>query len=217
MKLPIKDRTTAGQHLAQALSAYQDREDVLVLALPRGGVTVAHQVAKALNVKLDILLVRKLGCPGQKELAMGAIASGGLRVLNDDVVRLLAIPDKVIDEVAAEEQRELERRERAYRGEHSRPEIASKYIILVDDGIATGATMRAAIAALRQQNPAGIIVAVPVAPAKTIELLAGEADKVICLATPEPFTAIGNWYMDFSQVPDQQVNQILSQAWMDSS
>jgi putative phosphoribosyl transferase len=217
MELPIKDRTMAGQALAQALESYRDREAVVVLGLPRGGVPVAYEVAEALNARLDLILVRKLGTPGQEELAMGAIASGGIRVLNEDVVSSLRISDEAIEQVAAEEQRELERRERAYRGLRPRPEIARKCVVLVDDGVATGATMRAAIAALRQQNPARVIVAVPVAPPDTVEILRGEADEVIFLARPEPFMAISRWYTDFAQVSEEEVKQLLGKAWGNES
>lgn len=213
IELPIKNRLVAGQALARALEQYQDREDVLILGLPRGGITLACEVAKELNAKMDLILVRKLGTPGQEELAMGAIASGNTRVLNDNIVSSLHIPNEVIDEVAAREQEELERREQAYRGNRPRPEVINKHIILVDDGVATGATMRAAIAVLQQQNPASVVVAVPVAPLDTVEKLNRDADKVVCLATPEPFFAIGNWYVDFSQVSDEEVKQLLSKAW----
>ncbi|AOY90144.1 phosphoribosyltransferase [Marinobacter salinus] len=213
VKLPINNRIEAGQALARAMSRYRGREDLLVLGLPRGGVPVAYEIAADLNVQLDLMLVRKLGTPGQKELAMGAIASGGIRVLNDEIVGALGISDEAIERVASEEQQELERREQAYRGDRSRPEIEGKCIILVDDGLATGASMRAAIEALRLQNPSSIVVAVPVAPSDTIGKLSAEADDVICLATPEPFMAIGNWYRDFTQVSDQEVKQTLNKAW----
>lgn len=213
VELPIKNRIVAGQALARALESYRNRENVLILGLPRGGVTLAYEVARELNALMDLILVRKLGTPGQEELAMGAIASGGIRVLNENIVSSLYIPDEVIEEVATAEQQELERRERAYRGNRPRPEVTHKHVILVDDGLATGATMRAAIAALRQQKPASIVVAVPVAPFDTVEKLNSEADEVICLATPEPFMAIGNWYVDFSQVSDEEVKRLLSKAW----
>jgi putative phosphoribosyl transferase len=217
MELPIKDRTVAAQALAQALESYRDREDVVVLGLPRGGVPVAYQVAEHLNARLDLMLVRKLGTPGQEELAMGAIASGGIRVLNENVVSPLRISVEAIEQVAAEEKRELERREQAYRGDRPRPDITRKCVVLVDDGVATGATMRAAIGALRQQNPARVIVAVPVAPPDTVEMLRSEADEVICLATPEPFIAISKWYADFAQVSDEDVKQLLGKAWGNES
>ncbi|WP_417566907.1 phosphoribosyltransferase [Marinobacter sp.] len=213
VKLPIDDRIKAGRALALAMPRYRGREDILVLGLPRGGVPVAYEIAADLNAQLDLMLVRKLGTPGQKELAMGAIASGGIRVLNREIVEALGISDETIERVASEEQQELERRERAYRGDRPRPEIEGKCIILVDDGLATGASMRAAIEALRRQNPSGIVVAVPVAPPDTVGKLRREADDVICLATPEPFMAIGNWYRDFTQVSDEEVKQTLNKAW----
>ncbi|RRQ21003.1 phosphoribosyltransferase [Thiohalobacter thiocyanaticus] len=213
MKLPIENRRVAGDQLAEALADYRGRSDVIVLALPRGGVPVAYQIARTLGVALDIVLVRKLGTPGQRELAMGALASGGARVLNEDIVAGLDISDEVIEQTVAEEQRELERREQAYRGDRPRPDIAGRAVILVDDGLATGATMRAAVAALRSQQPARLVAAVPVAPAQTIAGLRREVDEVICLETPEPFMAIGQWYRDFGQVSDTEVRTLLQSAW----
>lgn len=208
----FRDRREAGQQLARKLSRYANRPDVVVLALPRGGVPVAYEVAKALSVPLDVFLVRKLGVPGYEELAMGAIASGGVRVLNDQVVNALGIPDNVIDAVASWEQQELERRERVYRGERPPPEVHGKTVILIDDGLATGATMQAAVRALRQQEPARIVVAVPTAAPETCEQLKAEADEVICAITPEPFYAVGLWYEDFSQTTDEDVRELLAQA-----
>jgi predicted phosphoribosyltransferase len=204
------DRTSAGRELANRLKDYADRSDVLVLALPRGGVPVAFEVAKELRAPLDVFLVRKLGLPGHEELAMGAIASGGIRVLNDDVVRNLGIRREVIDAVAAREQRELERRERQYRGDH-RPaaDPRGRIVILIDDGVATGSTMRAAIAALRRQNPARIVVAVPVASPDTCDELREEADEVVCLRRPRSFYAVGFWYRDFPQLTNEQVRDLL--------
>src|ERR671923_1235276 len=200
MKTPLfRDRREAGQLLAAKLAGYANRQDVLVLALPRGGVPVAYEVARALNAPLDVFLVRKLGVPGHEELAMGAVATGGVRVLNDQVVGGLRIPNYVIDAVAAQEQRELTRRERLYRGGRPPPDIRGRTVILVDDGLATGATMHAAIKALRQQQPARIVVAVPTAAPETCEALRAEVDEVICAITPEPFHAVGLWYEDFSQ------------------
>ncbi|MDT8388103.1 MAG: phosphoribosyltransferase [Thiogranum sp.] len=213
MKLPIESRRVAGDALAEALTAYRGRKDVIVLALPRGGVPVAYQIARALDVALDLMLVRKLGTPGQRELAMGALASGGALVLNQDIVASLGISEAVIEQAVAEEQPELDRREQVYRGERPRPDIAGQIIILVDDGLATGATMRAAVAALRSQQPARIVVAVPVAPAQTIAVLRREVDEVICPETPEPFMAIGQWYRDFTQVSDSEVKTLLDSAW----
>jgi putative phosphoribosyl transferase len=213
MELPIANREAAGQALAEALRAYRDRNDVIVLALPRGGVPVAMEVADALGAQLDLMLVRKLGTPGQKELAMGAIASGGGRVMNEGVVRALAISRQAIERVVEQESRELVRREQAYRGDRPWPDLADRYVILVDDGLATGATMRAAVEAVRAQEPAHIIVAVPVAPVDTIALLREQVDEVVCLAEPEPFQAIGLWYTDFSQVSDEEVRYMLGMAW----
>jgi putative phosphoribosyl transferase len=211
--IPFRNRLQAGRALGAALRAYRGRSDVLVLALPRGGVPVACEVADLLGSRVDLMIVRKLGTPGQEELAMGAIASGGVRVLNRDVIEPLQIPDHAIDEVERRERREIERREHAYRGQRPRPAVAGQCVILVDDGVATGATMRAAIAALRQQRPAKVVVAVPVAPPDTVDVLRSEADEVVCLATPEPFRAIGSWYMEFPQLTDEEVRTRLSQAW----
>ena len=198
--------------LAQKLAKYANRPDVIVLALPRGGVPVAYEVARALNAPLDVFLVRKLGIPGYEELAMGAIASGGVRVLNDQLVRALAIPDYVIEAVAQWEGKELARRERAYRGDRSPPDVRGRTVILVDDGLATGATMLAAVRALRQQQPGRIVVAVPTASPETCELLKGEADEVICAITPEPFRAVGFWYENFAQTTDDEVRDLLARS-----
>jgi len=213
MELPIKDRMTAGRALARAMDQYRERKDLLVLALPRGGVPVAFELAEGLSAPLDLMLVRKLGTPGQQELAMGAIASGGVRILNEELVSYLGVSPATIEQVAAREKEELERREQAYRGDRPWPGIAGKCVILVDDGVATGATMRVAIKALRRQNPKELVVAVPVAPPDTIAVLRREADDVVCLATPEPFTAIGLWYVNFSQVSDEEVKEQLARAW----
>ncbi len=208
MPILFQNRTEAGQMLGRELTAYTNHADLLVLGLPRGGVPVAFEVAKLLNAPLDICLVRKLGVPGNKELAMGAIASGGIRVLNQDLVNSLGISQKIIDEVAAEELRELQRRDRVYRGNRPQIEVKNRTIILVDDGIATGSTMRAAIATLRQQQPKTIIVAVPVASPTTCTQLKAEVE-VVCLKTPEPMYAIGICYADFSQTSDKQVCDLL--------
>jgi erythromycin esterase-like protein/predicted phosphoribosyltransferase len=205
----IGDRREAGRRLAEKLRAYADRPDVIVLALPRGGVPVAYQVARALHAPLDVFVVRKLGVPGYEELAMGAVATGGVRVLNRQVVERLGIPDSMIDTVAARELRELARRERLYRDGRPPPEIAGRTAILVDDGLATGATMYAAIEALRRQKPARIVVAVPVASADTCDEMRKVADDVICATTPEPFEAVGRWYRDFSQTTDEEVRELL--------
>ncbi len=211
MTTRFRNRAEAGHLLAQKLIAYAYRPDVLVLGLPRGGVPVAFEVAKALQVPLDIWLVRKLGVPTQKELAMGAIATGGVRVLNQEVVNWLGISDEVIDKVAAQEQQELERRNQVYRGNRPAPDVRNRTIILVDDGLATGSTMHAAITSLRQQQPDRIIVAVPVAPPSVYKDFKHEADEIVCLQTPELFHAIGVWYVDFSQTTDQEVRDLLEQ------
>lgn len=213
MELPVKNRKTAGQALAVALQKYGERDDVIVLALPRGGVPVAAEVAKALGAGLDLMLVRKLGAPGQRELAMGAIASGGNRVMNEGIVRGLNISEDDIAQVEKSERSELHRREQAYRGDRPRPELENRCVILVDDGLATGATMRAAVGAVRQDRPAYLVVAVPVAPSDTLAMLRDQVDDLICLAVPEYFRAIGLWYVDFSQVSDDEVRQILEEFW----
>jgi predicted phosphoribosyltransferase len=207
-----RDRIDAGKQLAARLSDYADRDDVLVLALPRGGVPVAYEVAKALHAPLDIFLVRKLGVPGHEELAMGAISTGGVRVINADVVDHLRIPARVIDAVVDAELRELERRERLYRGARAEPDVSGKTVILVDDGLATGSTMRAAVEALRQQNPARIVVAVPVSAPETCDEYRMGVDEIICAQTPEPFMGVGMWYRDFSQTTDEEVREILARS-----
>jgi len=209
---PFRDRREAGRLLAAQLGKYANRPDVIVLALPRGGVPVAYEVARQLGAPLDIFLVRKLGVPGYEELAMGAIASGGVRVLNDQLMGMLHIPDDIIDEVAAWEQRELMRREHLYRGERPPPDVRGRTVILVDDGLATGSTMQAAIKALRQQQPARIVVAVPTASPDVCEQLRSQADEVICAITPEPFHAVGLWYGDFSQTTDEEVRDLLARS-----
>ena len=208
----FKDREEAGRILAKELKEYANRPNVIVLALPRGGVPVASQVAEALNAPLDVFLVRKLGLPGHEELAMGAIASGGVRVLNEDVVQALNIPEAVIDAVAAREQQELKRRERAYRDGRPSPDLHGKTIILIDDGLATGSSMRAAVAGLKAQDAAKIVVAVPTAAPETCESFETEVDEIICASTPEPFYGVGLWYQDFSQTTDQEVRQYLAEA-----
>jgi putative phosphoribosyl transferase len=208
----FRDRTEAGRLLAGELTKYANRPDVIVLALPRGGVPVAYEVARALNAPLDVFLVRKLGLPEREELAMGAIASGGVRVLNEEVVRVLRVPDEVIEAVAAEEGEELRRRERLYRGDRPPPKVRGRTVILVDDGLATGSTMRAAVAALRQQHPARVVVAVPVGAPDTCAEFQEEADEVICARAPDPFYAVGLWYADFSQTTDEEVHDLLRRA-----
>jgi len=208
----FRDRREAGRALAENLAAYAHRPDVLVLALPGGGVPVAYDVARALGAPLDVFIVRKLGIPGHEELAMGAVATGGVRVLNEQVVHALNIPDHVIDAVTAWEQQELARRERLYRGDRPPPDVRGRTVILVDDGLATGASMHAAIAALRRQQPAHIVVAVPIAAPETCDALRAEVDDVVCAITPEPFHAVGLWYDDFSQTTDEEVGDLLARA-----
>jgi predicted phosphoribosyltransferase len=206
------DRAHAGRRLAARLTAYADCPDVLVLALPRGGVPVAYEVARALHAPLEVFLVRKLGVPGREELAMGAIATGGVRVLNDEVVQALGLTEEAIAAAAAAETRELERREGVYRGGRAFPNVAGRTVLLIDDGLATGTTMRAAVAALRKMGPARIVVAVPVASAATCAELAAEVDEVVCARTPEPFFAVGVWYDDFTQTTDDEVRDLLARA-----
>jgi predicted phosphoribosyltransferase len=206
------DRHDAGRQLAARLGEHAGRDDVLVLALPRGGVPVGYEVARALDAPLDVFLVRKLGVPGREELAMGAIASGGIRVLNDDVVQTLAIPPAVIDRVAAEEQVELARREREYRDDRPPPEMSGRVVIMVDDGLATGSTMRAAVLAVRARNPAAVIVAVPVGAPETCAAMNLVADETVCAYMPAQFAAVGLWYADFSQTTDDEVRNLLAAA-----
>jgi putative phosphoribosyl transferase len=208
----FQDRRDAGRQLAARLKAYANQPDVLVLALPRGGVPVAFEVAQALKAPLDVFLVRKLGVPGRQELAMGAIASSGVRVLNEDIVQMLGIGEQTIEKVAAEEQHTLEARERTYRGARPRPMVGGRTIILVDDGLATGASMRAAVKALRAQQPKRIVVAVPVAAPSTCNEFRAQVDEIICAETPEQFFAVGMWYHDFSQTTDKEVHELLERA-----
>jgi len=208
----FQDRADAGRRLAEKLRGYAGRSDVIVLGLARGGVPVASEVARALDLPLDVFIVRKLGVPGHEELAMGALASGGARLLDNTIVRQLRITEHDIRRITEAEQRELERRERLYRGDRPPPDIAGRTIILVDDGLATGASMRVAVAALRQEHPARIIVAVPIAPPETCDVLRREADGVVCAMTPEPFYAVGLWYEDFTQTTDEEVRDLLERA-----
>ncbi len=208
----FRDRTEAGRRLAEVLRPYAGSPNLLVLALPRGGVPVGYEVARALHAPLDVLLVRKLGVPGHEELAMGAIASGGVRIVSEDVTAMLGIPDRVIATVAAVEEKELQRREQLYRDGRPPPNVRGRVVILVDDGLATGATMRAAAAALRTQGPEWLVVAVPVAPPETCEALGAVADDVVCALSPEPFVAVGAWYDDFSQTTDDEVRVLLRKA-----
>lgn len=208
----FKNRSEAGRRLAEKLASYANRPDVGVLALPRGGVPVAFEVAHALGAPLDVFIVRKLGVPGHEEYAMGAIASGGVRVLNDEVVSAMRIPPHMIEAVARRELQELERREREYRGDRPPPDVHGKTVILVDDGLATGASMHAAVKALRQMQPGRLVVAVPTGSPQTCEQLRSEADEVICAIEPEPFHAVGLWYEDFSQTSDEEVRELLARA-----
>jgi putative phosphoribosyl transferase len=203
------DRTDAGRLLAKKLSHYADRTDVLILGMPRGGVPVAFEVAKSLRAPLDVFIVRKLGVPGHEELAMGAIASGGVRVLNDAVIRSTPISDKVIDIVTEKERIELERRELAYRGYHGAPAVTGKTVILVDDGIATGSTMLAAIAALKQQKPARIVAGAPAAPMDCCDVLRQWVDELVVIARPDPFYSVGQSYEVFGQTTDEEVQELL--------
>jgi putative phosphoribosyl transferase len=210
-RLPYRDRRHAGQVLAEALADYADRDDLLVLGLPRGGAIVAAEVARRLGAELDVVVVRKLGMPGQEELAMGALASGGVMVVNRDVAEM--VTEEAIARVARREQRELERRERAYRGDRGRPDLAGRSVVLVDDGLATGATMRAAVAAVKAEDAGEVVVAVPVAPPQTVAVLRDEADDVVCPATPDLFFGIGQFYIDFAQTRDEDVRAALDAAW----
>jgi putative phosphoribosyl transferase len=208
----FRDRTEAGQKLAVRLRAYANRADVIVLGAPRGGVPVAYEVAVELKAPLDVFVLRKLGVPWQEELAFGAIAQGGVRVLDEAIVGMLDLKPEQIERVAAKEQLELERRERVYRGSRPPLDVRGRTVLLVDDGIATGSTMRAAIAALRKMEPTRIVLAVPVAPPTTCARLRREVDELICLDTPEAFYAIGQFYLDFSPVSDDEVTGLLARA-----
>jgi predicted phosphoribosyltransferase len=212
MESRFRDRAAAGRVLARMLGTYARRPGVIVLALPRGGVPVGYEVALALGAPLDVFLVRKLGVPGHEELAMGAIATGGVRVLNEDVLAQIKLPPATIETVAAREAAELARREHAYRGDRPSPVVPGQTVILVDDGLATGSTMRAAVQALRQQGPSRIVMAVPVAPASTCESFRDQVDQLVCAMTPEPFFAVGLWYEDFSATSDAEVRDLLARA-----
>lgn len=208
----FRDREEAGQHLAERLPQYANAPDAVVLGLPRGGVVVASEVARKLGLPLDIFLVRKLGVPGYEELAMGAIASGGIRVMNEDVLRQISVSESTIEAVTRREERELVRREEAYRGNRPRLDVRGLTVILVDDGLATGATMRAAVRALRRQGPKRLVVAVPTAAPDTCDEFRAEVDEILCAMTPTPFHAVGAWYEDFSQTTDEEVQQLLKAA-----
>lgn len=209
---PFTNRAEAGQQLAARFTELADHPEVIVLALPRGGVPVGYEVARSLRVPLDVFVVRKLGVPGHEELAMGAIASGEIRLLNHEVVDALGIPGELIEQVARREKAELERRERLYRGNRPPVSLTNKTVILIDDGLATGSTMRAAAAAIRRQEPAAIIVAVPVGAPSTCDEMRDVADDVVCLRTPEPFVAVGLWYRDFSETSDAEVRELLGRT-----
>jgi predicted phosphoribosyltransferase len=209
---PYDDRRHAGAALASLLGSFKDRGDVVVLALPRGGVPVGYEVARALDAPLDVFLVRKLGLPGHRELAMGAIASGDVRVLNSDVVSWYGVPDAVIDRVAREEQAELERRELLYRDGRAPLALNNRVVVLVDDGLATGSTMKAAVEAVRAQGPSRIVVAVPVGAPETCREFAEVADEIVCARAPDGFAAVGQWYRDFSQTTDDEVRGLLQRA-----
>jgi len=208
----FRDRFDAGESVTKLLREFAGRPEVVVLALPRGGVPVGYVVAQELKVPLDVFVVRKLGTPGQPELAMGALASGGVRVLNRDVVDALAIPAQLIEEVTDQEQVELERREKQYRGERASVDVTGKTVILVDDGLATGSTMRAAAGALRKAGAARIVIAVPVASSATCEQLRAEGNEVVCASMPEHFFAVGQWYKSFEQTGDDEVRDLLERA-----
>jgi predicted phosphoribosyltransferase len=212
MMMRFRNRVEAGQQLAKRLAKYANRPDVLVLALPRGGVPVGYEVAQALNAPLDVFVVRKLGVPGHEELAMGAIATGGVRVLNREVVEGLSISDEVIDAVASRELHELERRERAYRDDRPAPGVQGRTVILVDDGIATGSTMKAAIEALHQLEASRIVVAVPTAALSTVREMRRGVDDLVAVMTPADFSGVGQWYEDFSQTTDEEVRDLLERA-----
>jgi predicted phosphoribosyltransferase len=212
LAISFRDRREAGRVLASKLSSYAGRSDVVVLGLPRGGVPVAFEVAKILKVPLDVFVVRKLGVPGHEELAMGATATGKVRVLNEDVIKRLAIPDEVIESVATGEERELARRERRYRENRTPVAVDGKTVVLVDDGLATGSTMRAAVLALRARNPANLVVAVPVAASEACEDFKNKVDEIVCATTPEPFHAVGQWYKEFSPTSDEEVCELLSRG-----
>lgn len=210
--MQFRDRRHAGMLLGEALNIYRGRANAVVLALPRGGVPVGYEVARVLGIMLDVFLVRKLGAPGREELAMGAIASGGIRILNRDVIDSLQIDRTTLERVVARERSELQRREMLYRGDRGPPEVAGRVAILVDDGLATGSTMRAAVAAVRALDPAGVVVAVPTGSAEACRTLSKEADDVVCLSQPEPFHAVGMWYADFRQTEDSEVHELLTEA-----
>lgn len=213
MPVRFRDRADAGRFLGSLLSGYAGRAEVVVLALPRGGVPVGLEIARALTAPLDVIVVRKLGVPGHEELAFGALAFGGTQVLNDDVVRQLGLGEEIVSAVIEREQAELDRRERLYRGERPLPELRGRTVVLVDDGLATGASMRAAVAAVRTQGPARIVVAVPTAAPETHEIVRAEVDELVCPLTPSYFRAVSLWYDYFEQLSDGEVRELLGQVW----
>lgn len=208
----FRDRVDAGKQLAKALQRYKGQKDGVVLALPRGGVPIGYEIAKELGLPLEVFIVRKLGVPGQEELAMGAIASGGVRVMNESIVNTIRIPRWMIDEVLQREMQELERRQRQYSGTSKPIDLEGKIVILVDDGLATGSTMKAAIKAVEKQNPAKLVVAVPVSALSTCREIGGTVDDIVCLKTPVDFHSVGGWYENFEQTTDQQVQELLRQT-----
>ncbi|HKO14876.1 MAG TPA: phosphoribosyltransferase [Gemmatimonadaceae bacterium] len=212
MQQQFENRREAGRLLADALSEYAGRGDVVVLGLPRGGVPVAFEIATALDAPLDVFIVRKLGMPGHEEYGIGAIASGGVRVLDEDVLRSYGIDGATLERITARERRELERREKLYRDDRPFPDLHGRVVILVDDGLATGSTMSAAVAALRAEHPREIVVAVPVGAPERCDALSREVDRMLCLRTPEPFYAVGLWYRDFDQTTDEEVHDLLERA-----
>jgi putative phosphoribosyl transferase len=209
---PFHDRSDAGRRLASELRSYEDRPEVIVLALPRGGVPVGFEVSSALHAPLDVFVVRKLGMPGHEEFAIGAVATGGVRVIDEDVTRMHGLSEAAIDRVAVRELAELRRREQSYRGDRPEPQIAGRTVILIDDGLATGSSTRAAVAALRARDPARIVVAVPIAARETCAAFEADVDEVVCAVTPEPFHAVGLWYADFGQTTDREVQDLLERS-----
>ena len=208
----FQNRREAGKILAKRLLKYADRSDVIILALPRGGIPIAYEIALAMKAPLDVVIVRKLGLPGREELAIGAIASGGVQIMNQDIVQMLGIDAATISSVLEQELQELERREENYRGSRPAPELRDRTVIVVDDGLATGASMRAAVMGLRAQSPAQIVVAVPAAAPQAIELLEPEVDEMICMISPDPFEGVGKWYKDFAQMTDEEVRSLVEDA-----
>ncbi|MND85378.1 putative phosphoribosyl transferase [compost metagenome] len=213
IEVPIPDRVAAGKTLAGLLDAYRNQPDAIVLALPRGGVPVAWEIARELALPLDLMLVRKLGMPGHEEYAMGAIASGGVRVLNQEALGFGRVSESSLEAVTARERRELERRDRLYRGERPQPELRDRQVLLVDDGLATGSTMRAAVQAVRQQAPARIVLVAPVASTEAIASLRPLVDEVVCPLVPDWLSSIGEWYRHFGQTSDEEVQELLREAW----